>query len=34
MGRLVSLVQTLGKFARKQIGEENVAKAVKDFEKQ
>jgi hypothetical protein len=34
MGRLVSLVETLGKFARKQIGEEEIAKAVKNLEQQ
>jgi hypothetical protein len=34
MGRLVSLVETLGKFARKQIGEEKIAKAVKRLEQQ
>ena len=32
MERLISLVETLGKFARKQDGEEKVAQAVKDFE--
>ena len=34
MGRLVSLTETLGKFARKQIGEEKIAKAVKKLEQQ
>jgi hypothetical protein len=34
MGRLVSLVETLGKFARKQIGEEKIAEAVKNCEQQ
>lgn len=34
MGRLVSLVEILGKFARKQIGEEKIAKALKNLEQQ
>jgi hypothetical protein len=32
MERLISLVETLGKFARKQIGEEKIAEAVKNLE--
>jgi hypothetical protein len=34
MERLISLVERLGKFARKQVGEEKVTEAVKDFEQQ
>jgi hypothetical protein len=34
MGRLVGLAEALGRFASKQIGEEEVAQAVKDFEQE